>query len=92
VSGKGVKAEDESFIKVKVPNAPEYWMIGTQQQIRWTHNLGRKARFRIEVSRDSGASWQLLAEDVAGRKYGWEVSGPGTQRARIRVSEQKKAP
>lgn len=79
------------FVRVVVPNGPETWSVGSRETASWTHNLGAKASFRIELSRNGGTTWSLLATTVpalgpANGAYDWLVSGPGTARARLRVS------
>lgn len=81
-------ALDEPFIKIKSPNTPQYWYIGMTRSIRWTHNLGRSARFRVEVSRDGGQTWETIAKDVRGKELAWRVTGPPAANARFRVSQQ----
>jgi hypothetical protein len=46
---------------------------------------------RIELSRDGGSSWSVLAPSVVNSAattgtFSWSVSGPTTQRARVRVT------
>jgi trimeric autotransporter adhesin len=67
------------------------WRIGSVQRIRWTHNLGPDSHVRVELSRDAGMSWELLAEAVANTgsdkgSFDWTVTGPRTSRAVVRVS------
>jgi hypothetical protein len=79
-------------IIVTSPNTNVRWRIGSLQAIRWTHNLGLKSRFRIELDRnDDGTFEELIAAAVpAGNptngNFSWVVTGPPTLRARMRVS------
>ena len=80
-----------SFITVGVPNGSESWQAGTVQTVTWSHNLGTNATFRIELSRNGGTTWSLLAAGVPASgpesgAYDWLVSGSGTTRARLRVT------
>ena len=79
-------------IKVSAPTNALEWGRGTTQEIKWSHNLGVNAFVRIELSRDGGATFpELLAASVKNATgttgtYLWNVSGPNTSRAVIRVS------
>jgi hypothetical protein len=78
-------------ITVTAPNANMSWPIGSTRTITWSHNLGSIETVRIEVSRDAGATWQLVADNVANMNdvtgsFSWTVTGPNTSRARIRVT------
>jgi hypothetical protein len=95
----GVDASDANFsivnghgvITVSRPNTALTWAIGTIQQLKWTHNLGTNTSVNIEVSRDNGATWALVAASVASSTGSsgllpWHVTGPATTQGRIRVS------
>jgi hypothetical protein len=79
-------------ITVTSPNTNVRWRIGSLQAIRWTHNLGLKSRFRIELDRnDDGTFEELIAAAVPASNptngnFSWFVTGPPTLRARMRVS------
>jgi hypothetical protein len=80
-----------AFVTITVPNTQVRWDIGTIQTIGWTHNLGTAATMRIEVSHDSGATWSLINASVPNNadgsgSYSWTVTGPNTNKARIRVT------
>jgi hypothetical protein len=84
VSGSGV-------IAVSRPNTALTWAIGTVQQLKWIHNLGLNAWVDVEVSRDNGATWALVAASVKSGTGSsgwlpWQVTGPATRQGRIRVS------
>ena len=67
------------------------WRIGSQQRIQWTHNLGHRATFRIELDRDDDGDFEELiaaaapADDTRGG-FAWSVTGPRSGTARVRVS------
>jgi hypothetical protein len=61
--------------------------IGTTANIRWAHNLGATARFKVEVSRDGGANWETVASDVKGTSCAWNVTGPYSEAGLVRVTE-----
>jgi uncharacterized repeat protein (TIGR03803 family) len=76
---------------VTTPNSAVNWGIGSVQPIKWNHQLGRAAYVKIELSRDGGATWEVLegstknTGDTTG-VYFWTVAGPVTTRGRIRVT------
>ncbi|MEQ1759804.1 MAG: hypothetical protein ABL986_15925 [Vicinamibacterales bacterium] len=77
-------------VTVQNPNTAVAWAIGTTREIIWTHNLGGGARFAIDLTRNNGASWETLAPSVpgillVGGTYSWQVTGPVTANARVRV-------
>jgi hypothetical protein len=78
-------------VTVTVPNTRVTWTIGSVRTITWNHNLGTSASMRIEVSRNGGSSWTVVASSVpnsgpSAGTYNWTVTGPSTNQARIRVS------
>jgi hypothetical protein len=75
------------FVKVLTPGQLSRMEIGAQANIRWAHNLGATARFRVELSRDGGANWETLANDVKGTSFVWTVTGPYSETATVRVTE-----
>jgi hypothetical protein len=84
VSGSGV-------MSVSRPNTALTWLIGTMQQLKWTHNLGLNASVSVEVSRDNGATWAPVAASAqsgtaSSGLLSWQVTGPATAYGRIRVS------
>jgi lambda repressor-like predicted transcriptional regulator len=79
-------------IVVVSPNTNVKWGIGSRQRIKWTHDLGLSATFRIELDRsDDGTYEELIADDVAVEsatqgQFAWTVTGPQTTKARVRIS------
>lgn len=96
VSGQ-VSADDEGVITVTIispsvsilvtsPNGGENWVIGSTHAITWS-SVSVTGRVRIELSRDSGATWTTIIRSAANDgSQNWRVTGPATSRARIRVS------
>lgn len=73
-------------IVLTAPNGGESWEIGTTQKIRWTSEY-IDGKVKIDVSRDNGAAWSVVAEDVTNTgSYDWLVKGPATSTALVRVS------
>ena len=77
-------------ITVTSPNTLVSWQVATKKNITFTHNLGTGKPVTIEVSRDGGASWSLIANftttSATSGTYSWTVSGPLTAQGRIRVT------
>jgi hypothetical protein len=78
-------------ITVTQPNTGVAWPAGSQQTIKWTHNLGAASWVRIEASHDGGASWELVEDSVknatsSSGTFVWGVTGPATAQGRIRVT------
>jgi hypothetical protein len=57
--------------------------------IRWQHALAATTRFRVDISRDAGMSWQVLQSGVTTRggkgAVAWTVTGPATEGGLVRV-------
>jgi hypothetical protein len=73
------------------PNTGVAWPIGSQQTIKWTHNLGAASWVRVEASHDGGASWELVEDSLknatsSSGTFVWAVTGPETAQGRIRVT------
>lgn len=73
-------------IKIMSANGGENWTIGSTQTISWTAN-GLSGNATIELARDGGKIWDTIVDStpITGNKT-WEVTGPATRQARIRVS------
>jgi hypothetical protein len=83
-------ASGVAAVAVTTPNTVVNWGIGSTQTIRWTHNVGIGGYVRVDVSRDGGATWNLVASSVKNSSssagtLSWRVTGPLTAQARIRV-------
>lgn len=78
-------------ISVASPNAAVTWAEGTPRTIQWTHNLGAGSSVRLELSRNGGATWEVIAASVKNAttqngSYIWTVNGPTTTAALVRIS------
>jgi len=79
-------------VTVVSPNTNVKWRIGSRQTIKWTHNLGLSATFRIELDRDNDGSYEELiaaaapASSTTKGSFAWTVTGPASATARVRVS------
>jgi hypothetical protein len=75
-----------ALITVVTPNGGESWVFNTTRQIRWTTAGPVGSNVRVELSRDAGATWTTLFASIANDgAQNWAVTGPATNRARIRV-------
>ena len=73
-------------LQVTAPAGGEQWITGTQQTLAWTRSAGILA-VDVALSRDGGANWQTLARGVTDTTWTWNVTGPYTAQARIRVAD-----
>jgi YVTN family beta-propeller protein/VCBS repeat-containing protein len=98
-SGTAVDVSDASFtiaaatpiIRVTAPNTAVNWTAGTTRSINSNHNLGANSFVRLELSRDGGSSWEIIAASVrntaaASGTFPWAVTAPVTSNARVRVT------
>jgi|GEM_PF-4921153 len=75
-----------SAITVTAPNGGESWAVGSSQTITWTSS-GISGMVKIEVSRNSGASYSTLISSTANDgSHPWTVAGPGSTTARVKVT------
>jgi CSLREA domain-containing protein len=78
-------------IALTAPTTNVNWAIGTVHAINYSHNLGTQETARIELSRDGGATWGVLASAVTNTantkgSFNWTVDGPATATALIRIA------
>ena len=73
-------------LRVTAPVGGEQWITGTRQTLAWSRGPGVLA-VDVALSRDGGASWQVLARGVTDTTWTWNVTGPYTTRARLRVGD-----
>ena len=76
-------------ITVSAPNGGETWMIHETKNIVWTSAFTGET-VKIELSRDWGASWEVLSESTENDgTFEWKVTAePGTK-CLIRVSDNE---
>ena len=60
--------------------------VGTPVAITWTDNLPASATVVVEVSRDGGSSFQLVAAVPNSGSLTWVASGPDTAQGLVRVT------
>jgi hypothetical protein len=69
---------------VVVPNGGEAWVIGSIRRIEWQSTLAGDVS--AQLSRDDGTTWTtIFAGLVNDGAHKWTVTGPVTNRARLRV-------
>ena len=79
-------------MSVTSPNGGEDWTIGTEQTILWT-SVNTSENVKIELSRDGGQNWGILAEDTQNDgSYEWVVTVPSSDSCLIRISDITGAP
>jgi len=81
---------------VTAPTSNVNWTIGSTRSVNWSHNLGTLESVNVEVSRDGGSTWAMLATGKtnnanASGTLAWTVTGPATTTARIRVTWSRSA-
>jgi hypothetical protein len=78
-------------ITVIQPNGGEVWAAGSAHQIRWNGNLKHTDHLIIQYSRDGGASWSRIAQDVPAftSGYWWQVDNFPTTQGRVRILLQE---
>ena len=81
-----IAAAVTSNITVTAPNGGETWAVSSTHNITW-NSVAIGNSVKIEVSRDSGATWTTVAPHVLDTgSYAWTVSGPVTTNARVRIT------
>ena len=78
-------------ITVIQPNGGEVWTAGSAHQIRWDRNLRHSDHLIIQYSRDGGANWFRIAQDVPAFTFGywWRVDNFPTTQGRVKILLQE---
>jgi N-acetylneuraminic acid mutarotase len=78
-------------ITIIQPNGGEVWAGGSFQQIRWDGNLKHSDHLIIQYSRDGGASWFRIAQDIPAFTVGywWQVDNVPTTQGRVKILLQE---
>ncbi|MBN2357173.1 hypothetical protein JXO59_13745 [candidate division KSB1 bacterium] len=76
-------------LQVLSPNGAENWIIGTQQEIRWTGPGSSTLPYvRIDYSIDDGATWTTIITSTENDgSFMWTVPGQITTHGRVRVQD-----
>jgi hypothetical protein len=69
------------------PNGGETWTIGESHDITWSS--GGVTDVHVELSRDSGSSWETLVASVPAvdESFGWAVSGPASPSCLVQLTD-----
>ncbi len=74
------------------PNGGEVWSMGSVQEIRWdSTNLKRSDHLILQYSRDGGATWFRIAQNIPAFTFGywWQVDNFPTTQGRIKILLQE---
>lgn len=73
-------------LAITYPVGGEGFVPGETEVIRWDA-IGNTGRFTLEYSTNNGASWQIIAGNIAGsaRHFDWQVPNIAANQVRIRV-------
>jgi hypothetical protein len=73
------------------PNGGEVWAAGSVHQIKWDRNLRHSDHLIIQYSRDGGASWFGIAQDIPAFTFGywWQVDNFPTTQGRVKILLQE---
>lgn len=83
-----LKLDNDVRFGVYAPNGGEVWPIGSSQTLEWSLP-DPAANVRIEISRDGGATYQVLfSSTLNDGTQRWTATGPATSQALIRVTHR----
>ena len=74
------------------PNGGEVWLMGSVHEIKWDRtNLKHSDHLMIQYSRDDGASWFRIAQDIPAFtfSYWWQVDNYPTTQGRVKIFLQE---
>jgi hypothetical protein len=72
-------------ISVTAPDTGEQLRIGSQDTITWSGGLPSVDSSVLYQSTDDGASWTWLGSITSPGQFVWQVVGPATESARVRI-------
>ncbi len=80
-------------VTVTSPNSDANWGRGSLQTIEWTHNLPPQTLMRVRISRDGGRTYSTIADRLSNTgkttgRFMWQVTGPNTNEALVRVESR----
>ena len=79
-------------LRVIEPNGGEVWSMGSVQEIQWEGaNLTNSDRLIIQYSRNGGATWFRIAQDIPALSlsYLWHVDNFPTTQGRVKILLQR---
>ena len=74
------------------PNGGEVWAAGSVHEIKWdSTNLKHSDHLIIQYSRDGGAGWFRIAQDIPAFTFGywWQVDNFPTTQGRVKILLQE---
>ena len=74
------------------PNGGEVWLMESVHEIKWdSTNMKHSDHLIIQYSRDGGASWFRIAQDIPAFTYGywWQVDNFPTTQGRVKILLQE---
>ena len=78
---------DQRELTVKSPNGGENWIVESTHDITW-HSVNIGDSVRIELSRDAGSTWELIAATTKNDSvHSWQVTGPASSACIVRISD-----
>jgi N-acetylneuraminic acid mutarotase len=79
-------------LRIIQPNGGEVWLMGSVHDIKWDGNILKNGdRLIIQYSRDGGAGWFRIAQDVPALSfsYSWHVDNFPTTQGRVKILLQR---
>jgi len=71
---------------VTSPNGGNYLISGRSATISWTApTTGTPSAYDVWLSRDGGETWEVMVSGLRGNQYVWNIGGPSTNHALVRV-------
>ena len=80
-------AQPQPPLTIIEPNGGEVWLMGSVHEIKWDANLKDSDRLIIQYSRDGGATWLRIAQDIPALSfsYSWQVDNYPTTQGRVKI-------
>ena len=75
-------------LTITQPNGGDVWLMGSLHEIRWdSTSLKQSDHLIIQYSRDDGASWFRIAQDIPALSfsYRWQVDNYPTTQGRVKI-------
>ena len=87
VSGRFEVRSGIPVLALRFPDKAADLGVGSTHSVYWASPLGLGATYQIELSRDGGASWSVLAPTLLGltNAFRWTVTAPATTQGLVRV-------
>jgi hypothetical protein len=79
-------------LTITQPNGGEVWLMGSVHEIKWDRtNMKHSDHLILQYSRDGGATWFRIAQDIPAFTYGywWQVDNFPTTQGRVKILLQE---